>query len=213
MKKKNSGFYLTIALLSAGVLVFLCLFISYLVTANDYKKQLENVYKKNFYEVVSNINDLETDMSKIVATADIDTQKELLTGIYNASSIGINNINLLPISYSKMTNINNFLNKLGGFSYSLLLGLNEGGLVGDDDYEQITSLHQSLRNIQYDLNEYMSQMQYDYNILDNVEFDNYDNEDFSAGLINTESANSKVPTLIYDGPFSDSVLNKEIVGA
>ena len=212
MKKKNSGFYIAISLLAASALVFLCLFISFLLTANNYKTQLENTYKKNFYEVVSNINDLEVDLSKIVATSDVDTQRELLTGIYNTCTIGVNNVNLLPINYSQMSNINGFLNKMSGFSYSLLLSLYGGNVIDNIDYEQITSLHTTLRGIQYDLNSYVSQINYDYDILDEIDFKNYELQEFSAGIINTESSNSKVPTLIYDGPFSDSVLNKEIVG-
>lgn len=212
MKKNQNVLYLIIALLGGSTLIFLGLFVSFLVTTKSYETQLENAYKKNFYEVVSNINDLEVDLSKIVATTDLNIQKELLTGIYNTSILGVNNINLLPISYSKLSSINNFLNKTGGFSFSLLTSLNNGSTISDSNYEQITNLHTTIREIQYDLNTYLSKLNYDYNILDDIDFKDYESDDFSAGIINTESSNSKVPTLIYDGPFSDSVLNKEVVG-
>lgn len=212
MKKNNDMLYVLITVLGASTLILLGLFISFWITSNNYRTQLENAYKKNFYEVIDNINDLEVDMSKIVATTNSDTQKELLAGIYNTSTLGVNNINLLPVTYSKMTKINNFLNKIGGFSYSLMQELDNGVNISNDDYEQITNLHTSIKEIQYDLNQYVSKMSYDYNILDDIDFSNDEANDFSAGIINTESSNSKVPTLIYDGPFSDSVLNKEIVG-
>lgn len=212
MKKRNTTLSIIATILGSTTIIFLGLFISYLITANNYKTQLENAYKKNFYEVVANINDLEVDVSKIVATTDVNTQKELLTGMYNTSLLGVNNINLLPVNYNKLSKINNFLNKFGGFSYSLLLSLDEGNGISDKDYQQLTDLHNSIRDIQYDLNEYIANMKNDYNIIDDIDFKNYDSEDFSAGVINTESSNSKIPTLIYDGPFSDSVLNKEIVG-
>ena len=212
MKKRNTTLSIIATILGSTTIIFLGLFISYLITANNYKTQLENAYKKNFYEVVANINDLEVDVSKIVATTDVNTQKELLTGMYNTSLLGVNNINLLPVNYNKLSKINNFLNKFGGFSYSLLLSLDEGNGISDKDYQQLTDLHNSIRDIQYDLNEYIANMKNDYNIIDDIDFKDYDSEDFSAGVINTESSNSKIPTLIYDGPFSDSVLNKEIVG-
>lgn len=212
MKKINTTLSIIATILGSTTIIFLGLFISYLITANNYKIQLENAYKKNFYEVVANINELEVDVSKIVATTDVSTQKELLTGIYNTSLLGVNNINLLPVNYNKLSKINNFLNRFGGFSYSLLLSLDNGNGISNEDYQQLTDLHNSIRDIQYDLNEYIANMNYDYNILDDIDFKNYDSEDFSAGVINTESSNSKIPTLIYDGPFSDSVLNKEIVG-
>ena len=55
-------------------------------------------------------------------------------------------------------------------------------------------------------------MQYDYSIIDDIDFENSDNNKFEGGLVNTESANKNIPSLIYDGPFSESVINKEIKG-
>ena len=63
-------------------IIFLCLFLSYLATSNTYRKQLENSYMKSFYEMVDNINSLEVNLSKIVATNNIDSQRELLSEIY-----------------------------------------------------------------------------------------------------------------------------------
>lgn len=212
MKKTNKALIIICTALGSATLIFLGLFLSYLSTSLTYKKQLENAYMKSFYEMVSNINDLEVDMSKIVATTSLDSQRELLSGIYESSMLGVNNINNLPLDSNKLSKINKLLNNTGGFAYSLLLSNYKGTAISENDYLQINYLHTQIKEMQYDLNLYLSGLQYDYSILDDVEFGNIDNSDFSAGLINTESSNSKVPTLIYDGPFSDSVLNREIKG-
>lgn len=212
MKKTNKALIIICTALSSATLIFLCLFLSYLSTSITYKKQLENSYMKSFYEMVSNVNDLEVDMSKIVATTSLDSQRELLGGIYESSMLGVNNVNNLPLNTYKLSKINKLLNNTGGFAYSLLLSNYNGDNISESDYLQINDLHTQIKEMQYDLNSYLSKLQYDYSILDDVEFGNVDNSSFSAGLINTESSNSKVPTLIYDGPFSDSVLNREIKG-
>ena len=199
-------------ILGASTIVFLCLFLSFLVTARTYETQLENTYMKNFYDMVSNVNDLEVDMSKIIATTSIDSQRTLLGNIYENSLLGVNNINLLPVNGNKMKNINKLLNSTSGFAYSLLLASQEGKTISTSDLEQISSLHTRIKEIQYDLNSYLSKLKYDYSILDDVEFDDGEASEFNAGLINKESETKEVPTLIYDGPFSDSVLNKEIKG-
>ena len=59
-------------------------------------------------------------------------------------------------------------------------------------------------------NEHISSLKFDYKILKDVNFSDGDKSSFDAGLVNSD--NSKVPTLIYDGPFADSVVNKEIKG-
>ena len=211
MKKNNNNIlYIILAILGASTIVFLCLFLSFQNSSNLYKNQLENNYKKSYYEVVSNINDLEIDISKIVATKDNNTLRTLLTSLNNNVSLTIDNINQLPISYNNLTNINNFLNKTSGFSYSLLDRIYSGETIGDADYSQLNDIHSSVLAIKYDLNNYYAGLNSDFSILSKIETEGV--QEFSGGLINTESSNTDVPSLIYDGPFSDSVLNKEIVG-
>lgn len=193
-------------------MVFLCLFISFAVTSDSYKNQLENSYMKAFYEMVDNVNTLEVNMSKVVATNSVDSQRELLANIYDNCRLGVNNVNILPISNNKLTGVNNLLNKTGGFAYSLLLKNYEGKKISNDDFDQINGLYNRVKEVQYDLNDYMSKLQYDYSIIEDIDFDGADSSNFSGGITGTESSSSEIPSLIYDGPFSDSVLNKEIVG-
>lgn len=212
MKKNIKILTILTTLFGTAMVVFLCLFLSYLATSKTYKNQLENSYMKSFYEMVDNVNSLEMGLSKIVATSSIDSQRELLSSIYDSCRLGVNNVNLLPINNNKLSNINKLLNTTGGFVYSLLLENYKGKSISDDDYEQINSIHNRVKEMKYDINQYMNELQYDYSIINDVDFDNVDNSSFSAGIVDSESSGSNIPSLIYDGPFSDSTLNKEIKG-
>ncbi len=193
-------------------MIFLGLFISFAVTSKTYRTQLENSYTKSFYEVVSNINDLEVDMSKIIATTSLHSQRELLTNINQSASLAVNNISALPLNWSSVSSLNNLLNTTSGFSYSLLLDNYNGNTLSDSDYVQMSDLHTTIQELQYDLNNYLSGLRYDYSILDDVDFSDIDSSGYTAGLVNTETSKTEVPSLIYDGPFSDTTLNKEIKG-
>lgn len=211
MKKNNNNWlYILVTILSASTIVFLCLFLSFSVTSNKYRQTLENNYKKNFYEVASNINDMEIDISKIVATKDRGVVSTLLNSLHSNVNLTLANVNQLPITYDKLTNINMLLNKIGGFSQSLIEKVFDGDALSDEDYTQINNIHTSVLSLKYDINNYYVKVHSDFEILANA--DSKGASDFSSSLLNTESANSKVPSLIYDGPFSESVLNKEIVG-
>jgi len=212
MKKTNKTFIALTIIFSTISLVFLILFISFLSTSITYKTKLENTYMKGFYEMVDNVNNLEVDLSKTIATTSIDSQRTLLTSMYESSTLGVNNLNLLPININKLSKLNKLLNTTGGFVYSLLQENYKGNAISEDDMKQLNDIHTQVKELQYDLNQYISKMRYDYSIIDDIDFSNGDNSDFTAGVINTESAGKDVPTLIYDGPFSDSVINKEIKG-
>lgn len=209
---RSKALAISLALMGALSLVFMSLFVVFCVSSNTYKKQLENNYTKSFYEVVSNINDLEVDMSKIVATTSIDSQRELLMNINQTSSLAVGNLSNLPLNYQEIGGLNKLLNTTSGFSYSLLLDNYNGSSISSEDFSQISSIHSRIREIQYDLNSFISGLNHDYSILDNLDYSNMDNSEYDAGLINTESSKTEIPSLIYDGPFSDTTLNKEIKG-
>ncbi len=209
---KNKGLVITISLLGALSLVFGVLFLVFLTSSNTYKNQLENGYTKSFYEVVSNINNLEVDMSKLVATTSLDSQRELLVNIKENSSLAVTNLSNLPLSISGVSGLNNLLNRTSGFSHSLLENNYAGNVISTSDFGQLTTLYERIRAVQYDLSEYLSGLNYDYSILDDVDFGNMESSEFDAGLLNTESSKTEVPSLIYDGPFSDTTLNKEVKG-
>lgn len=209
MKNKGLiiGLWITVGITFLATLAALVVFI---VTTNTYQTQLENLYKRSFYELSSNINDLEVDMSKLVAVNDTTTKREVLTNIYNSCTMANNNISNLPISNNKIEKVNAFINTLGGYTYSLLTKVNDNVDFSDYDYEKIEELHTASLNLKAEYNSYISTLKFDYNIINDVDFSSGDNSSFNAGFVNLE--NSKVPTLIYDGPFSDSVLNKEVKG-
>lgn len=208
---KNKGLIISITV-SLGVTMFatLAALIVFIITANTYSNQLENLYKRSFYELSSNINDLEVDMSKLVAVNDTATKREVLTNIYNSCNMANNNISNLPISNHKIEKVNNFINRLGGYSYSLLTKVNENEQFSEYDYSTIEELHSLSLSLMAEYNEYISTLSFDYKIISDVDFSDGDSSGFNAGF--TDSTSSQVPTLIYDGPFSDSVLNKEIKG-
>ena len=152
MKKNNNNWlYLIISILGASTIIFLCLFLSFQNTSKSYKQTLENNYKKNFYEVASNINDLEVDISKVIATKDVGTLNTLLSGLHSNVILTLSNVNQLPITYDKLTNINMLLNKTGGFVQSLLDRIFDGQTLNNDDYLSLSSIHASLISLKYDL--------------------------------------------------------------
>lgn len=194
---------LTMFSLMAALIVFI-------MVSNTYSTQLENIYKRSFYELSSNINDLEVDMSKLVAVNDKATKREVLTNIYNSCTMANSNISNLPISNNKIEKVNKFINTLGGYAYSLLEKVNGNEEFSEYDYESIEGLHEASLNLMAEYNAYISTIKFDYKIINDVDYSNEENSSFSAGIVSSTA--SKVPTLIYDGPFSDSVLNKEIKG-
>ena len=210
MSKKKYVTAITILSVASGILLGLTILFASL--SNTYKTQLENGYRRSFYELSNNLQSIELDLSKLVATNDISTERTLLNEIYQITSVANGNLATLPISNEKVINVNKYLNTLGGYSYSLIEKLNNGNKLDEVDLNNITWLHKNAKIANYDVAQFVSARKFKGYIIDDVKYDNGDSSSFSGGLTNINSASSTMPTLIYDGPFSDSVVNKEIKG-
>ena len=211
-KKLKNLIIILSAILGSVIIALTTLLIVFISRSNTYKLQLENTYKRNFYELVSDINSLEIDLSKLIATNSLTSQKELLTKIYDTTKTSTVNLSTLPISSNKIENLNSYLNTLGGYSYSLLeRNLNNSEKITDDELKSIESIYNYCVKIKYDLNNFITDIE-NFNIINSVDYSDGDISSFDGGLTNVNNNQDEVPTLIYDGPFSDSVVNKEIKG-
>ena len=191
------------------ILALLSVLFYYLNNFGTYSSVLENVYKKNLYELVNNVNSVEVDISKIVATTSFDTQQKLLNSIYVSCNDIEKNLNNLPISASKTQKVTNLYNVLSGYTYSLI---RNNSVLSEENLDSLEDLHTSCLIVMYDLNTYLSDVTFNYSILGDVNFDDELDSSFNGGFTESNINDSSVPSLIYDGPFSDSVTNKEIKG-
>ncbi len=213
MTKKAKGTIITLSVvLGIATLVFATLFIVFAINSATYKQQLNNSYNKNLYELVNNIGALEVDMSKLIATNNASSQQELLSNIYSTCASANTNLGDLPISNHKIESVNKYVNTLGGYSFSLLTKTIKQNKLSAEDFEQIEALYENCRQALYDLNNYMNSLKGNNSIIDDIDFSDGDASGFDGGLTNVNNTASKVPSLIYDGPFSDSVVNREIKG-
>lgn len=209
MTKKG---YVIVGVISAIGAILFALLIYFMSMTGTYKTQLENNYRRAFYELSNNLQSIELDLSKLVATNDASIQRDILNEIYQISNTANGNLSALPVANEKIKNVNRYLNTLGGYSFSLLEDINNGGKLDKSQLENITWLHKSSKIANYDIKEFINTKSFDNSIVENVKYSDGDSSDYDAGLTNVNSANSTMPTLIYDGPFSDSVVNKKIKG-
>ena len=215
VKKRKNPAVKTVIILSIvlGVVVvgLVAAVIALAISTGQYKTQLSNVYMRNYYELINNVEDIEVGLTKLVATNSLSTQQEVLQTVNDASKMATANLTTLPISSHKISHITSYINTLSGYSTSLMEKTGGNQKLDSDDLTSIENLHSYCQIILYDLNDYIADLKGKNSILKQVKYSDGDTSEFSGGMeINSNTEN--LPTLIYDGPFSDSVINKEIKG-
>lgn len=213
MKSKNKstkshGFIAVIVVLALLCGVLAIGVVSTASTAASYSYNLENVYKRSFYELGTNINDIEVALSKVLASNDTASQSKLMEEIYENCTVAVSNLSRLPLSQETLNQTTKFLNQMGGYSYSLSKSLKAGTKLTQENIDKLNELYNTSIYIQQKVSEFEKNNNGSYNILKTSK-QNKTNS-FGSLFDGFKQKGTEYPTLIYDGPFADSKNNKNI---
>lgn len=175
------------------------------------KTQLESVYQNNFYELTDNVNNIESNLSKLANSKEKSYQQAMLDKVVAECNNAQANLSALPLRQDVIGETTNFVNQLGGFSYVLRDKIVAGKSLTLDDLDQLESLNELCTQIKFELNQLAIKIAQGYSIVDNSG-SNIENSQFNSEWGNFGSDIIKYPQLIYDGPFSDSVQHREVKG-
>ena len=181
--------------------------------ANDYKARLEYVYQQNFYELVDNVNNIESNLSKLSVSTNSEMQNNYLSKISTLSNNAQNNISVLPIEHNAINDTITYLNQLGGYTSTLQNNIVTNKTLSMDEFSQVDQLLETSKKVKKELNKLSVMISSEnYSIINNLSDPNKDASKFNNEWANFNNGMIEYPQLIYDGPFSDSVIHKEIKG-
>ena len=107
MEQNSKGWIAAVVALSVGLgsicIALSIVLIGFITKSNLYGTQLENMYQRSFYELTQNVNDMELDISKLVATTTKSAQQTLLANTYNDCVKATNNLANLPIKSEQVS--------------------------------------------------------------------------------------------------------------
>lgn len=180
--------------------------------ATAYSIQLENIYQKNYYELVDNVNNIDTKISKLLASDEETYQAKMLSEISQSAKEMQNNIVSLPLSNDTIFQTVRFVNQMSGYTQILEEKISKGENISEKDMETLRELHDVLTEMKQYLNQLSKKVMTGYSILEASSIIDGQFDSFSLDIAHVKSTDTDYPTMIYDGPFSDSVVNKKIVG-
>ena len=175
-----------------------------------YVSTLESNYQRSFGELVSNVNDVEITLSKALVSKDVQKQQECYQKINQQCTICANNLSHLPINHQSIVETTTFVNKLGGYSYYLSQKLKSGQQMSEQDLQSVGELYNWCLYVQAVVNDYANNLDENFNITQITANGNFDNS-FDKMFASSSQTGMDFPTLIYDGPFSESVSDREYI--
>lgn len=190
--------------------------VSQTVANNNLKKELSVSQQRTITSLASYVDSLANDLKKMQYVNTSTMASTLSLSLCKASAGAKNCLSSLSAGDTQLNNINKFLTQSSDYVQSLTKRVSNGETLTEQDHEQITQLY----NYAAKLSEQISYLE-EVMFAGSIDFEDVtstlsflaDEGDlsisYSSAVSDAESSFSDYPTLIYDGPFADNVLEKE----
>lgn len=178
----------------------------------DYRNYLQGEYSKNMYQLIDSVRNIKVDLGKSAIVGSREQSIVIFGDIFRYSDIANDKIHSLPISQEYIEGTSKFLSQVGDFAYSLAKVSSQGKELNDDDYKSMEELKNQadyllvqLNTVQSDINE--GKVKWG-EVRKKAAKALKDNEGklVSDKFKEIQKQVVQYPALIYDGPFSDNIL-------
>lgn len=210
MKKSNKRIIYT-AIVTVIVVFSSTFAILMTLERTDYRNYLQAQYSKNMYELMDSVQNIRVNLSKAAVVGSREQKIVVFDEIFRHATNANDRLHSLPISQDTIEDTSKFLSQVGDFCYTLGKTSSEGTQLQDKDYENI----EDLKSRSFKLEANLNQVSDDIN-QGNVKWGEIrkkvggvlaqNKEGVSEQFKGIQKQVTQYPALIYDGPFSDNVL-------
>ncbi len=210
-KNKGYGGWLA-AVISLGVatLVLASVLTFSLLMPTTTDNLMELSYQKSFYDTVEQVDNIDLNLSKALASKDAIAVEQYLIDAAINSELAENDIQQLPLHDESKYYTTKLINQIGDYSKYLVNKLINGENLTSVDKQNLESLYNANLELKNALQEMMKQANgnYSFSSLAKAKSD----DKIIQGFTKLQNLSVEYPELIYDGPFSDGQDQRVIKG-
>lgn len=187
----------------------------------QYQTFLQNSYKRAYTDLVTNVENIKNLLDKAVVSNSAVQSNSLMSQVWRQSFSASTNLGQLPISHIALSNTAKYLTQVGDFCYALSKQNAANKLPDDKQIASIEKLNQYAQTLLAELHALQKSIE-----AGKVNFGSIQSQGIlalkkpSANAVDVkfstmEKNYSDYPTLIYDGPFSQNVVDgkpKDLAG-
>lgn len=185
--------------------------------AEGYRNTTENMYRQAYTELADSVYNVQISLSKLLVSEAPSTLAYTLDDIWRESGVCVGLMGQIPQSHIDNYEMNQFLVRLGDYARTLSLSVMKGKPISAEDREQLTTLYNASISLHSELQAKLDSGDFPTESITSEQFfatNMEQNEGSQSGESqnSNDEAASRYPTLIYDGPFSESTEKQEARG-
>lgn len=177
----------------------------------NYKNQLEISYQQSLTELSECLDSINTDLTKSLYSNSSNEIYDVSRDLYAQCATAKNAISRLPVSQMELGNTYKFLSQASDYAQYVGSKIEKGEKISDKEHKNLNTLLQYAQKFSKATQDMVKTVEAGGKITEG-EINNTKAINLSS-LSNNFSVSAKTfesfPTLLYDGPFSDQILNKK----
>ncbi|NLB60809.1 MAG: hypothetical protein GX802_00005, partial [Clostridiales bacterium] len=175
--------------------------------ADKYQLATEAQYRRAYAELLTEVGELDAILSKIQVAGTRAQFTLLLSNAWNTSGRCVGLLAQIPASHLDSSDVNSFLIRVSDYANTLTNKLAHGGTISSKELDKIGELRSACNKVTADLAERYFSNKLSVELLDSNGYFTT-----AAEVHKNEAAKIDYPTIIYDGPFSESTEKAEAKG-
>lgn len=182
-------------------------------TANRYRTRLENGCRRSLEELSGYLADLEAALTKSLYSNSLPEQGLLSAQLLRDAGCAKEALEQLPLDETQLHGVNRFLSQTGEFAVSLSCRLSAGEALREEDRASLAALQRHARTLNAALQDCTAGLRQGENgnwyFLRSLSEEDEVLPAVTDGFREMGDGLADYPTLIYDGPFSDHILQQQ----
>lgn len=179
--------------------------------AAGYKAQLENNYQQSLNELSETMDSIETNLTKSIYSNSDKMLYEISSDLFSECAEAKEALSRLPVGQMNLSSTYKFISQAADYASYIAQKAASGEQISDEEHKNLSVL----LNYAHQLNDSISAMVSICNNGGRITASNVKNKNnisissLSNDMTTAEESFKDYPTLLYDGPFADAVLNRE----
>lgn len=202
----------------AALLVLILLAAGFRRDSLQNQRALEYHYLQSIADLTTYVQNINTGLTKAMYANTPSMLSFLSNKIWREAGFAKNSLDALPVEYLNLQNTNKFLSQVGDYSVSIARSFEKGEKITEEQRENLKQMKAYCDKMLSEviaLNDEVETGSISFaSVRGNIsqEFDQGDDlpaPTIAEGFSEFEEGFSAYPTLIYDGPFSDHIMERE----
>ncbi len=172
---------------------------------------IESGYQQAVEDLASSADKISATLTKGLYSSSPVMMAKLSTQLMSEANYAKDALTKLPVSNSSLDKTEKFLSQIGNYAYSMSESAASGKQASYEDYSRMNSLCENARELCEKLWELKSKLMSSDKTITQLFYDLEDEASafITDGFKGLEEGFENTPKLIYDGPFSDHILDRQ----